>query len=205
MTFGNHGRIFLGKHTKREEIFFSISGMRLQRKFHFATALRRHRRKFGFPLLHCSSLALHRPMEHVSFQSGEVMAISYSNPSGSKYHRFEVDVLQHFLYFPYMRMKRAVGSNEPVGTKIRIVYHTGKAHIAAERPDRTFILIFLQKSLIDPVPDKTSLQLIVFVNQVPIVLQIPYTVSHGMGVLAQNHRTRVTLVDMLAKRPDTGR
>lgn len=58
------------------------------------------------------------------------------------------------------------------------------------------------KRLVHPVPNETALQLVVLVNQVPVVLEVTYTVTHGMGIFAENHGAGITLVHVLAQPPD---
>ena len=116
--------------------------------------------------------------------------------------RFEMDILQYLLHFVDVRVWGAVGSNQAVGTEVGVVDDAYKSHVAAKSPDVALVLVLDGKRLVHPVPNETALQLVVLVNQVPVVLEVSYTVAHGMCILAKNHGACVALVHVLAQPPD---
>ncbi len=102
-----------------------------------------------------------------------------------------------------MWMERTVGGNQSIGTEIGVVDNAHKSHITTVCPVLMSFVICLGKHLIHPVPDKATLQLVVFINQVPIILEVTLTITHGMGILTENQRTSITLIDMTTQRPNT--
>ena len=112
--------------------------------------------------------------------------------------------LIYFFHFPDMRMQRAVGHYQTIRTEIRIILHSDISHISSITPDVISFLVFYRKSLIYPIPYKTTLQLIVFINQIPVIAQIPHTISHGMGIFTKDKRHGTPLIDMLPQFPHPG-
>ena len=69
---------------------------------------------------------------------------------------------------------------------IRIVLTT---HISTISPVFTSGFIRNFKSLIYPIPDKTTLHVFTSTDNVPVFLKISGTISHSMCILAHNKRT----------------
>ena len=113
-----------------------------------------------------------------------------------------MDILKHLLHLIDMRVRSAVGSYQTVGAEVGVVDDAYKSHVSTESPDVAVILIFDSECLVYPVPDEAALQLVVLINQIPVILEVSYTVAHGMSIFAHNHRTLVALIDMAAQRPD---
>ena len=100
-------------------------------------------------------------------------------------------------------MRGAVGCYQSVGAEVGVVYNTHEAHITAKCPYIAVVPVLDGEGLVHPVPDEAALQLVVFINQIPVILEVSHAVAHGMSIFAHNHRTLVALVDMAAKRPYT--
>ena len=83
-------------------------------------------------------------------------------------------------------MRGAVGLHQPVTAEVRIVGLV--AEVAAVGPELTPILCFLPQRLVDEVPDASADEAGMRLDDVPVVLQVPDAVSHGVGVLAKNER-----------------
>ena len=83
-------------------------------------------------------------------------------------------------------MEFPVRKDKPVDAEILITQCARRTKITSIGPELLFFFIFLEKSLIDPIPDKTSLELSVFIEIIPVILEISNTVAHGMGILAQD-------------------
>ena len=113
-----------------------------------------------------------------------------------------MDILQYLLHFVDVRVRGAVGSNQAVGTEVGVVDDAYKSHVAAKSPDVALVLVLDGKRLVYPVPNETALQLVVLINQVPVVLEVSCAVTHGMGIFAENHGAGITLVHVLAQPPD---
>ena len=144
------------------------------------------------------------PYELIIVKRGIVESVGYLDAVLHEGYWLEGDVLIYLLHLPDMWMERAVGCYKSVGTEVGIVYYAYKSHIATISPVFVSLVIGLGDGLVYPVPDETTLQLVVFVNQIPVILEVTLAVTHGMGVFAENQRTLITLVDMAAQRPDTG-
>ena len=110
-------------------------------------------------------------------------------------------VLVHLLHLPDMGMQTPVRGHKTVGAEIGIIRHTDVAHVPSVTGNVPAILILDGESLVHPVPDKSALKLVVLVYQVPVVLQVARTVTHRVGILAKNQRSRIPLVDMAAQSP----
>ena len=147
---------------------------------------------------------LYCPEELIIIKRGIVESVGYLDAVLHEGYRLEGDVLVNLLHLPDMWMQRAVGCYKSVGTEVGIVYYAYESHIATISPVFVSLVIGLGDGLVYPVPDETTLQLVVFVNQIPVILEITLAVTHGMGVFAENQRTLITLVDMAAQRPDAG-
>ena len=96
-------------------------------------------------------------------------------------------------------------ATRPLAQKFGVVDDAYKSHVAAKSPDVALVLVLDGKRLVHPVPNETALQLVVLVNQVPVVLEVTYTVTHGMGIFAKNEGTRHLLISGILLQIGRGR
>ena len=75
-------------------------------------------------------------------------------------------------------------------TIARCVY----AEVTSVGPVFSSILIFLEKTLVYPVPDISTLEIRIFVNCLPLSPQVSRGVSHGMCILRRSYRTVATIL-----------
>ena len=83
-----------------------------------------------------------------------------------------------------MVVRGSIRGDHTIGAEgIIITYPVGMTEVTSNRqPVHIFLVVVNDETLIDPVPDAASLQLLISFNHIPIVLQAAHTVSHGMAV-----------------------
>ena len=192
----------LGECTQCEEILLAVGRQRFQWQFYVGRVSGSNLGEIHLTVLNGLAVAFHCPAEGISFQSDEIVPVGDLYLVRGEGEWFEMDILQYLLHFVDVRVRGAVGSNQAVGTEVGVVDDAYKSHVAAKSPDVALVLVLDGKRLVHPVPNETALQLVVLVNQVPVVLEVTYTVTHGMGIFAENHGAGITLVHVLAQPPD---
>ena len=192
----------LGKCTQCEEILLAVGRQRFQWQFYVGRVSGSNLGEIHLTVLNGLAVAFHCPAEGISFQSDEIVPVGDLYLVRGEGEWFEMDILQYLLHFVDVRVRGAVGSNQAVGTEVGVVDDTYKSHVAAKSPDVALVLVLDGKRLVYPVPNETALQLVVLINQVPVVLEVSCAVTHGMGIFAENHGAGITLVHVLAQPPD---
>ncbi|RNC62735.1 MAG: hypothetical protein AWM53_02097 [Candidatus Dichloromethanomonas elyunquensis] len=66
-------------------------------------------------------------------------------------------------------MRHPVGENEAVAAEIPVAGNTLRAEVSAISPEFFTCRVVLQQSLVNPVPNKRTLQLIMAVNGIPVI------------------------------------
>ena len=98
-------------------------------------------------------------------------------------------------------MRLLVGADQPVAYEIAVGGHI-RAEITSVGPVCTAEGVFLQQPLVDPVPDVAALQVRVSVDGLPLSVEIPRGVTHGVGIFRRHNRTVGSLTPDL---PEPGR
>ena len=106
----------------------------------------------------------------------------------------ELDVLVYFSHLFCLRLDTAVGVYHAVDAEIAVGGRAVLAIIAAIGPVFTVVVCLGGKALVYPVPDTAALEDRIFLDDVPVVLEVAEAVAHGMGILAKNEGTRHLLV-----------
>src|SRR5674476_1083200 len=86
-------------------------------------------------------------------------------------------------------MRCPVGPHKSVNVKVSITSDPFIAIVTTICPVFFSIFVCLKKSLVNPVPYETALQLWIFFNNIPIILKITSRIAHGMSVLTHYHRS----------------
>ena len=96
--------------------------------------------------------------------------------------------------FVRMRMKRTVGSYDSVAAE-RIVRRIEIVEVTSVDKDmvRTVFLRICrpQESLIHEIPDESALELRIFADKVPILLESSERITHRMRIFAEDERPRL--------------
>ena len=204
VTGRHHGSLGTGNGPQGEETFAPVGRQRRQRQGEASLAAGSYIGQSYLAAGLAEAITLHTPAQQVAAQGDEVVTVGHADVACSEGEGFEVDGLQHPLHFVEVWMGRTVSSQQAVGAEVGVVHHAYKAHVASVGPDVVALLVMGGKGLVYPVPDEAALQLVVAVDEVPVVLQIAYAVAHGVGILAEDEGTRVALVHMAAQGPDAG-
>ena len=101
----------------------------------------------------------------------------------------KVDTLVCLLHLNQSRMRGAVGTDQTIRTEILLVYPSVATHISSIIEVFSSIGIGCFQALVYPVPDKTTLQIRRFQNNIPVFLEVTGTVTHSMRILTKNPRT----------------
>ena len=128
----------------------------------------------------------------IQVSEGEIIANLYGAGLWVEFN--ELDVLVNFTHFDGLRFDAAVGINYTVDAEITVGRSAGITIITTIVPILTPVAGFSCKTLVYPVPDATTLQYRVLFNDIPIILEVSKTVAHGMGIFAQDERTRHFLI-----------
>ena len=119
-------------------------------------------------------------------QINEIVAIGYFDAAARQFICFKLNRLIHFFHFMHMRIDGSVGSNKAIGTKVGIIFSKLITKISAVGPIICSIFSCLQNNLIYPIPNKSTLECIIFLKGIPIILQIADTIAHGMCVFTKD-------------------
>lgn len=102
----------------------------------------------------------------------------------------ELDVLVYFSHLFCLRLDTAVGVYHAVDAEIAVGGRAVLAIIAAIGPVFTVVVCLGGKALVYPVPDTAALEDRIFLDDVPVVLEVAEAVAHGMAY-SQRMRGRV--------------
>ena len=117
----------------------------------------------------------------------------------------ELDVLVYFSHLFCLRLDTAVGVYHAVDAEIAVGGRAVLAIIAAIGPVFTVVVCLGGKALVYPVPDTAALEDRIFLDDVPILLEVAETVAHGMGIFAKNEGTRHLLISGILLQIGRGR
>ena len=94
-------------------------------------------------------------------------------------------------------MRRAVGIHDAVQAEVAVVLEMGSAEVAPVAPVLPSVFRSGSKSLINPVPDKPTLQHFVLTDCVPIVVEVTQAVAHRVRIFAQDKRSLGIVLSVL--------
>ena len=121
---------------------------------------------------------------------GKVKPIADLDPAIFKVQRLHTHRLEELAHLRHGRMNGAIREDQPVDAEIHIVDRIAK--IAAICPVLLPALVDLLKTLVHPVPDKAALQAGIAFDRLPVFLQVPHRIAHGMGIFAHDERDAVS-------------
>ena len=120
---------------------------------------------------------------------GKGKVISYLYDKGYAIEVEELNILIYFLHFLCLRLYATVGIYHAVDAEVSVGRSAVFTIVAAVCPVFASVGGLGGKSLVYPVPDATALQDRIFFDEIPVFLEVSETVSHGMGIFAEDERT----------------
>ena len=140
----------------------------------------------------------HRVRYHVLLDIGKVETVFHQKLAGRGIEHLEGYVLVGIFNFRHRGMGRAVGIDDSVAEEIAVARGI-HAIVAAVSIVFHPMLVFLQETLVHPVPDETALKVRILVNRLPLVVEATRRVSHRVGILRRNDGTVASLAPNLLK------
>ncbi len=152
----------------------------------FSRFLRLHGQQ-GATAGHRLAVAFHHPDEIHVREIGEIPEIFDDHKTARGIETLHTEGLDDLLVFHQSRVGATVGIDETVHAEVAVV--GGVAEVAAVGVMRVGKGIVADgKGVIDELPDATAHEAVLGVNEVPVFLQAPGAVAHGVGVLAEVQR-----------------
>ena len=106
----------------------------------------------------------------------------------------EFNVLINLTHFNSLGLYTAIGINYTIDAEVAIGRSSGIAVVTTIIPVFASVAGLGGKALIYPVPDATTLQYRIFLNHIPIILEVAKTVTHSMSIFTQDKRTSHFLI-----------
>ena len=94
----------------------------------------------------------------------------------------------HVFHFCHCRMQTTVGVNKTVAEEITVagcIY----SEVTSISPVFSSVLVFLEQTLIYPVPDISSLKVRIFIDSLPLSPEISGRVAHCVCIFWRDNRT----------------
>ena len=113
----------------------------------------------------------------ILFQIGEVETVRDVELARCCVNRIEADILMHVFHFCHCRMRTTVGVDKTVAKEITVagcIY----SEVTSVSPVFSSVLVFLEQTLIYPVPDISSLKVRIFIDSLPLSPEISGRVAH---------------------------
>ena len=98
-----------------------------------------------------------------------------------------MDALEHSANLVHMWVWYSVGTDESVVAKVD-VRSVKTVEITAISINLNTVFAFPAGRLVNKVPDKSTLKIGVFTEQIPVFFEAAFRVAHGVSVFALNHR-----------------
>ena len=127
-------------------------------------------------------------MDLILFQIGKVKTVSDSELAGSSVNCFKTDILMYIFYFSHSRVWSAVRVDKPIAKEVTVtrgVY----TKVTSISPVFSTIFVFLEQTLIYPVPNISSLKVRIFVNSLPLSPKVSGGITHCMCIFRRSYRT----------------
>ena len=134
-------------------------------------------------------LAIHGelPRSAQPFERREILLVRHNQPAVLS--EPDPDRLRELFEFEDSGVRGAVRPDEPVADKIRVVRLV--AEVAAIHPERTPLFVGAPDPVIDPFPDESSLEAVVFFKRVVVFAEAAVAVPHRVRILAHDQRAGV--------------
>ena len=145
--------------------------------------------------LHGVAVSVERPANVVAGEIGEVVFVEDLDASGARVHAGHAHVLIYLLDLVVLSLRREVGAHHSVHAEHAVVGFV--AEVAAVAPIACAIGRIVVDRLIDPVPNGAADEVVCAFDGFPVVNQVAYGVTHGVGVLRNVERIFDTLVRSL--------
>ena len=129
------------------------------------------------------AVAAQAPVYFVALQRLEIVVVVNGDHARLREARCELHLLVDPFNLPVSRLYASIREHNPVEVEVAAGRYIGWAIIAAVGPVRHAIFIVLEQALVYPVPDKSTGEDVVLVNDIPVLLHVAGAVAHGMCVL----------------------
>ena len=96
------------------------------------------------------------------------------------------------LHFSHCRVRSTVRSNDTVAKEVTIAWSV-YTEVATISPIFTAVFILLEQTLVNPVPDVTTLEVRILVDSSPLCSQVTVGITHGVRIFRRNDWTVATL------------
>ena len=116
-------------------------------------------------------------MDLILFQIGEVETDRAVELARCCVYRNEAAILLHVFHYCKSRMQTTVGVNKTVAEEITVagcIY----SEVTSISPVFSSVLVFLEQTLIYPVPDISSLKVRIFIDSLPLSTEISGRDAH---------------------------
>ena len=160
---------------------------RRQVNFQTLGAFRRHRERHLARGQHVP-VPGNRPVQHFVIGVAEQIAALHLNHQRRGADPRKGKELLGALRLVQRRVRRAIGEHQPVKTELPIVRLI--AEVSAVGPERVALFVPFRQGLIDPVPDKPTLQARMAAKRFPVFRNPAKAISHRVGVFTEDQRAR---------------
>ncbi len=156
----------------------------LIRQYHLHISSCRNLRKLQRILLQYPAIRFQGPGRPKMIQAEEIIVIEDPDDSFFQIHFLHLDRLNDLFIFRQSGRRCPIRENQSVYDEIPIIGLISEIAAVGIIPFSLFILF--RDAVVQPFPDKTTLQPFISVKCFPIFLQPAGTISHGMCILTEN-------------------
>ena len=182
-----------GCYTEVDKIFCSRLGFQtIYRYGEFFRGLRSNIQRY-FSTFYCLSVSKYIVVNLIFFQVSEIETVGDFEYTGCGIYCFKTYILMYIFHFSHCRMRTTIRIDKTVAEEVAIARRV-YTEVTSVGPVFSSILIFLEKTLVYPVPDISTLEIRIFVNCLPLSPQVSRGVSHGMCILRRSYRTVATIL-----------
>lgn len=98
----------------------------------------------------------------------------------------EPDILVYLAHLFSLRFHASVGKDHPVDTEVPGTGCSFRPKVGSICPETIPLFVMFHQTLVDPVPDESTLQQRISSDDLPIFGKVAQAVPHGMGILAKD-------------------
>ena len=138
------------------------------------------------------AICLNCIVDLVLLQACEVEAVLNQELTCCQVYSFEAYILMSILHFSHCRVRSTVRSNDTVAEEVTIAWSV-YTKVATISPIFTAVFILLKQTLVNPVPDVTTLEVRILVDSSPLCSQVTVGITHGVRIFRRNDWTVATL------------
>ena len=123
----------------------------------------------------------------ILFQIGEIETVGDFEYAGCGIYCLKAYILMYIFHFSHCRMRTTIRIDKTVAEEVAIARRV-YTEVTSVSPVFFSILIFLEKTLVYPVPDISTLEVRIFVNRLPLSPQVSGGVSHCVCIFGRSYR-----------------